>query len=585
MARVTWCGKDFTSAAEESFKKGLNILLAKPVYTANTLPPTFLKQLQASKDPQSILANKTELFLSHGNEFKPLVTRVVKRFDVFLYYGYNPKREETHTLPASCTTDYFIRFIVDSEISSPRVLIVSNPHRAELELEQYGREHFECFFAKSMISLPFRMFIDKFGAYRNIYRSILGIYALPAFYSDKVNNLRSSVTPLALGPFGADETQVLRMLTYLRELGRGCDINLGNGSTVSVCSFTVCFVTIMPQQAELTGCLNFKGKRGCRDCLIPSISRSDLQYDIVLNGRYHHHMQHFRKTVNGLKATERKAKLRNVGLSEKDDLLVSDQVFTPALDIFRSRPTDTAYSKNANLVKYCQKILINVLLTPKHHPGFLHHFQRFPLPPGWKPIQNPVTHMDSGRMMEAGQASVLIPVILQHTLDNKFMRPEILAVIKSHARQFLGDIPDDFSASDMIILAFWNIAKSNMQVYGRQPLIVSRSEFFSTVLLGRKSMQFLFHIAATKTSRKSGALESSQIRQYRNRPLNTPADLASQVSTVGQDTIGIGSFGSATNFTAASVEDTDPERYEKGVKANAYIVLKGLPNIHASLHL
>jgi hypothetical protein len=72
MARFTWYNKDFTSAAEESFKKGLKILLAIPVYTAKTLPPTFLEQLQASKDSQSILAKKTELFLSRGNESSSL---------------------------------------------------------------------------------------------------------------------------------------------------------------------------------------------------------------------------------------------------------------------------------------------------------------------------------------------------------------------------------------------------------------------------------------------------------------------------------------------------------------------------------
>lgn len=122
-------------------------------------------------------------------------------------------------------------------------------------------------------------------------------------------------------------------------------------------------------------------------------------------------------------------------------------------------------------------------------------------------------------MIEVGQASVLIPVILRHWLDDKFIRPDLIAVIKSYTPQFLSAIPDGFSASDMIVLAFWNIVKSNMQVCRRQSLIILRSDFFSVVLIGRKSIQFLFHIAAAKTGHKPDTPDTSQLRQHRSKSL------------------------------------------------------------------
>lgn len=289
MARITWCGLDFTKEAKDNFMEGSDLILAEPVYTKDTLPPSFRQQME---DPQQVPilppGPKTELFLSSGNEHKLLVPSVRTRLDVSICYAFNPKKPESFSLPQLGSGNFFIRYIADNEVSCLRAVIVSDPHRAELELDCYERAHFENNFTDSMVSLPFKMFIDKFGAYRNMYRSILGIYGLPAFYDDRTNNLRSSVIPLALGPFGSDESRVIRSLTHLRELDRGCEIEFGNEERVFVCCFTTCFIGDMPQQAELAGCLTYKGNRGCRDCLIKSKHRSNLEYDTIRNGRYHH---------------------------------------------------------------------------------------------------------------------------------------------------------------------------------------------------------------------------------------------------------------------------------------------------------
>lgn len=112
--------------------------------------------------------------------------------------------------------------------------------------------------------------------------------------------------------------------------------------------------------------------------------------------------------------------------------------------------------------------------------------------------------------MEAGQASVVTPVILRHWLVDKFIRAEVRSVIHSSASRFLGGTTREFSASEIIVQAFWNIAVSNIQVCGRQAPVRTRQEFLEIVVLGRKSMQFLFHVASEANKKSAKQARSSK---------------------------------------------------------------------------
>ncbi|CAH0037659.1 unnamed protein product [Clonostachys rhizophaga] len=262
-------GFDFTSDTKNNFQEGSGVLLAEPVYAELSLPDKiallyFDQGIFTSSD-------KEQRFLSIGSKIKIYPSQIIRRVNIFMDYKFDPSYINTYAIPSRYTSQYYIRYAADCETESLRPIIVTNPHRAELELTTYGRQHFvQNFQPDTMISLPFKMFIDAFGAYRNMYRSLLGVYGLPAFYPDHIASLRSSVIPLTLGPFGADENEVLRSLTYLRELDKGCEIELVGGEKLFVCAFTICFVSDTPQQAKLAGCLNHKATRGCRDCLILS---------------------------------------------------------------------------------------------------------------------------------------------------------------------------------------------------------------------------------------------------------------------------------------------------------------------------
>jgi hypothetical protein len=52
-------------------------------------------------------------------------------------------------------------------------------------------------------------FIDGFGLYRNAYRSIMGIYLIPAALSFQERARRANVFPLTLGPHGSNFADVI----------------------------------------------------------------------------------------------------------------------------------------------------------------------------------------------------------------------------------------------------------------------------------------------------------------------------------------------------------------------------------------
>lgn len=74
---------------------------------------------------------------------------------------------------------FCVRRIFNSKQGKVRSFRLSHPIRAELEIAAYGRENLIrdfCDGGSNVLSLPQLTFIDAFGVYRNMYRSLTGCY-------------------------------------------------------------------------------------------------------------------------------------------------------------------------------------------------------------------------------------------------------------------------------------------------------------------------------------------------------------------------------------------------------------------------
>ncbi|KAI5781384.1 hypothetical protein DFH27DRAFT_488348 [Peziza echinospora] len=92
--------------------------------------------------------------------------------------------------------------------------------RGQIEVDIYGREYLEEHFftypnkpdQKPIRCIPQMTFIDSFGLYRNMYRTLLGFYIIPSNMTIRERTRLANIFPIALGPHGAEIEQTIECL-------------------------------------------------------------------------------------------------------------------------------------------------------------------------------------------------------------------------------------------------------------------------------------------------------------------------------------------------------------------------------------
>jgi hypothetical protein len=339
-------------------------------------------------------------------------------------------------------------------------LCQTHPLRGELELKQFGREHFEkwdsTISGTRCISIPLLIFIDGFGVYRNSYRTLMGIYVIPAGLSAKERSRRANVFPIALGPHGSNFDEVIEALASLRPLDKGINTTL-NGEDIFLAVFCLCFIGDMIQQLLNTGIKGIKSNLNCRFCFAGDSERGDLAYDIHENGRYHFLVQKMRGFMSSLpagKGSKREKYSSKWGL----DATLALASITPALDIISTRPSDPAHLEYQGLSQLMHQFLKDTLLTEKGLQEYHVMLRKFPFPPGWQRLPSPIHYLGSYSLSEHARWSVVILVLLRKWLQTSHVKSKFLLV----ARQRWDD-PLEF-----IVSAFAKVAKSNTILMGAE---------------------------------------------------------------------------------------------------------------------
>lgn len=158
---------------------------------------------------------------------------------VFLDYS------ENSTRTVSEQDQFVIRHIINSK-GYFRGLELSKPPQGELELAEHGRQHLlESMLPGKTLSLLFMLFIDGFGLYQNMYRSLMGVYIIFAGLNARERSRQANVFPLTLGPHGSDFNDVVEALQSLRLLDQDAQLII-NGVPKIVYAFTNAFLGDMP---------------------------------------------------------------------------------------------------------------------------------------------------------------------------------------------------------------------------------------------------------------------------------------------------------------------------------------------------
>lgn len=256
--------------------------------------------------------------------------------------------------------------------------------RAELEIRAFdGREPLLarlCPEDRQVICLPFLLFVDGFGLYRTMYRSLIGIYIIMATLNHKERSRSEAMYTMAFGPHAANFSDVMKALEpQLKELDRGCDITI-NGRKLRLFSYPIGFLGDMPQQNENAGIQGPTGFTSCRWCLVDHTQRGNMEYDIVKNKRWLLNQEAIRDKAENARNETQGEKVRKVyGLSLQRSPITSVwKSCDPTSDFMN----DPCHSELAGIMKIAANVLFNDILTPDGRTQLADKISKFPMPRG-----------------------------------------------------------------------------------------------------------------------------------------------------------------------------------------------------------
>ncbi|OJD23458.1 hypothetical protein ACJ73_05182, partial [Blastomyces percursus] len=418
------------------------------------------------------------------------ITQVIDQLDVYVDTTF----ESDSDLSAEYEGrgQYFLRRVMRTKTGVVEVwpYCKSSPIRAELEIAAHGRDLLENIFCSDIqvISLPYQLFIDGFGLYRNMYRSLMGFYMIPAL-SAVERSKRNNIFTLTFGPHGTNFPDTIAALSYgLSTLDcKGIMVDIGE-EKVRVAASCIAFLGDMPQQTSNAGIKGPTARRSCRSCFIDDKNRPNLDYDLRNNGRFHHHMQHLRSKLDDLpNPTRRDQMCQEQGMTAQ---AVSLFQICPSLNLISYFPSDPCHSEFAGISEISHSLLVCSVLSPHGQQEYFRMLQTFPFPRGWNRLQSPITHLKKYQLQEHARASIIIPLVLRCGLREEWLS---LAIKQT--------IPTAFSAGnqspvDLIIQVYAAIARSNSLLVSQSPR-ENDPEVARQIILGaRQQLQFLIEAAA-----------------------------------------------------------------------------------------
>ena len=563
IGRVLGVGTDHRSQPLQH--KGAIILEVQVVFLPQQLQSMVLPALDPPLlDNEAMLSQNQTHFISE-EDVGVQVTNVV--------LNYLFQDDKLRFTPPSEDGFLLIRRVHDDLNDSAALPMITSlckchPIRGELEIKTYGRQYLEQFdknlSGRKTISIPLITFINGFGLYRNAYRSLMGMYFIPASLSFHERARRVNVFPLTLGPHGSNFADVVdAMKARLAVLDKGIEVQI-KGETVLLCTPTTLYAADMPQQQKNAGMKSQRAILGCRYCFITNDQRADLDFDTFTNGRYHYQTVNMRKEMDALKTVAARDKYaKENGLDTAYPCLLD---ISPSLDILLSRPSDPAHSEYQGLASLMHNLLLDTVLTSAAGREYAAMLRTFPFPPSWPRIQGPLHHLKSYNMAEHARWSIVIPLLLRLWLRERHVQPNLLIILKKRQQ----DGATALNPLDQIVECYTAATTSNCVLMGESISLKDRANLHYIVIDHRLKLQGLLQFASDSMT--------ANPRRRRSISMGSQGSRSSQASR--------GNIPSADEELGPIEGDTTSAQAKDAMADKAQLYLNDMkrPNMHLALH-
>ncbi|KAI1753016.1 hypothetical protein F4782DRAFT_95579 [Xylaria castorea] len=476
-------------------------------------------------------------------------------------------------------------YLIRRAISQNQLIPMCHTHpiRGELEISTYGREVFEKWDDPMIFirSCPILVFIDGFGVYRNSYRSLVGLYAIPAALNGEERNRPTNIFPITLSPHGSNFDDAIKALQSLGDVDGGVPVTMDGDNNVIMVVPTLCYIGDMPQQDKNAGFRGPKANKFCRFChigqkAVKSGNPSDvLNFDIITHGRYHHQAIEMRRELESKPSNAKaKAYASQWGLSDEKPAL---RLISPALDLVLSRPPDPAHSEYQGMSELMHTLLIDGILADRGKSAYTRQLRVWPFPPGWERLQSPLHHLRSYSLSAHARWSVIIPGMLRSWLKPEFIH-----------RQFLAEGCKRLNAPeqgvvDYIVAAYAKLAKSNSVLMGLKISAEDRAQIGTYVRNTRETYQQLCLFTSQsiidnpRAYSRAGTRGLSVVRGRAESVVVAPGAMPPPPIPSGTQA------AEQSDTPMVSVEGQDPE-VARPKRATEYISSMTRPNVHMGIH-
>lgn len=207
--------------------------------------------LDPAFDPKELLIAEDKLSMVLEAHVKPYPNHWM----LYFHYNFQARPELSPAdLPLGAALqacNFFVRRVLNISQNQVRPLWQTHPICGELEVKAFGRAALVNTFCRrqdniKVMSVPLQMFADGFGLYRNMYRSLMGVYLVNASLTRRERDRRANLLPLTLGPHRSSMTDVVSVIgPALYDLEQGALLRI-NGQETFVCAFTLSFLGDMP---------------------------------------------------------------------------------------------------------------------------------------------------------------------------------------------------------------------------------------------------------------------------------------------------------------------------------------------------
>lgn len=333
---------------------------------------------------------------------------------------------------------FVIRRIINARAKGTVVtpICLSNPIASELKIQYYSRLYLETldnYYSRNRrtISLPFLLFIDRFGLYRNVYRSLIGFYCILVCISFYKRARRANVFPITLRPYRSNFATIVNAIGNrgLTDLDKGVEIQI-DGKRVLLVAFTFAMIRDMPQQQKNSRMKTQKANLSCRICFIYVDERRDLDFDTFSDGRYYYTVMYIRQDI-ARRITQKSRDDYTVlqGVDPSPDSIALQERIVLASDIIVTRLGDPVYSEYSSLSRMLYNLLIEGVLTLSAAKEYVSLLRIFPFLLSQPRIQGLLYYLKSYNLSEHVRQSYIIPILLRVQLQTKHIRKPLLIAL------------------------------------------------------------------------------------------------------------------------------------------------------------